>query len=277
MTRHALVALALVASGCVIHTRNGRFVLPVPVITGQVPVAVVAAPPPPPAQVVVQPQVPAGAVLATASVPGVPVVDVSFYGVPLAGAQDVVFVLDRSGSMRGVSVGASAQDMGLDRDTAAAVALGGAITSVVGGGRGMPSKMEAAKAELVRTLRAMPDGTRFNVIFFNNSIAPLAPGLMVLDARTRSQAEAFIRNIGPNGSTAAVPALRTAYQSGAARVMLLSDGLPNVGGDAEALLQEARGQMARGVRFDTVAVGLDGNSALLRTIASESGGMSVSR
>lgn len=203
-------------------------------------------------------------------------VQISFFGVPLDGAQDVVFVLDHSGSMSGVSTGFAGNQVGMGSTTSTLVALGGTVANGVAGGP-LPSKMEAAKDELIRTLRAMPDGTRFGVIFFNHRIHALAHRMWMLGPSTRVRAEQFIAGIDPSGSTAAVPAMRLAYQMGARRIILLSDGLANTGGNGNDLLSDARGAMRRGLRIDTVGLGLDQDGELLQTIATESGGLAVVR
>ncbi len=203
-------------------------------------------------------------------------VHVSFFGVPLDGAQDVVFVLDKSGSMGLVSTGFSGKAVGMGEVTSVVASLGGTIANDAMGGP-LPSKMDAAKAELIRTLRAMPDGTRFNVIFFDDHIAALAHHMMVLEPGTRAGVEAFIRGIKSGGSTAAVPALDLAYAIGAQRIILLSDGLANTGGGADTLLAHAREQIAMGVRFDTVGIGLDQDADLMQRLAGESGGVALMR
>ena len=202
-------------------------------------------------------------------------VEISFFGIPLAGAQDVVFVLDRSGSMGGVSTGFAGQDVGLSKTESALVGLGGTLINA--GTHSLPSKMEAAKAELIHTLQAMPDGTRFTIVFFDSDISALSPSLITLDPATRSAAIAFVRRIEPGGSTAAVPALRLAYSAGAARVVLLSDGLANTGGDGGDLLRDARGAMHHGVRIDTVGLGIDQDAELMSRLAGESGGLAIRR
>lgn len=199
-------------------------------------------------------------------------VQVSFFGVPLSGAQDVVFVLDRSGSMHGIAAGFAGEDVGMSKTQTAIVGIAGALA-----GPKSHSKMEAAKAELVHTLQQMPDGTRFMIIFFDDELAAFAPHMLKLDPSTRSAAIDFVRRIKPGGSTAAVPALRLAYKAGAARVILLSDGLANTGGNGGDLLAEARTQMQRGVRFDTVGLGIDQDSSLLTSLAAESGGLAIKR
>src|SRR5262249_35566205 len=137
------------------------------------------------------------------------------------------------------------------------------------------SKMEAAKEELIRVLRSMPDGTRFDVVFFDDDVRSLSPTMMMLEPGTRAGVEAWIRGVQAGGSTAAVPALDVAYGIGAARVVLLSDGLANNGGDGNDLLAHARAQIARGVRIDTVGMGLDQDAGLMQTLARESGGIAV--
>ena len=199
-------------------------------------------------------------------------VQVSFFGVPLAGAQDVVFVLDRSGSMRGIAAGFAGEDVGMSKTQTALVGIAGALA-----GPKSHSKMEAAKDELIRTLQQLPDGTRFMIIFFDDDLSAFAPHMLTLDPHTRASAVGFVRGIQPGGSTAAVPALRLAYKAGAARVILLSDGLANTGGGADELLADARIQMQHGVRFDTVGLGIDQDSALMNTLAAESGGLSMKR
>ena len=199
-------------------------------------------------------------------------VQISFFGIPLAGAQDVVFVLDRSGSMRGLAAGFAGDDVGMNKAASTLIGVG---TQIAGAGRN--SKMEAAKAELVHTLQMLPDGTRFMIIFFDDELAAFAPTMLTLEPSTRAAAINFVRGIKPGGSTAAVPALRLAYKAGAARVILLSDGLANTGGGANDLLAEARERMQYGVRFDTVGLGIDQDSALLNTLSAESGGLAIKR
>lgn len=202
-------------------------------------------------------------------------VRIDFFGIPLAGAQDVVFVLDHSGSMAGVSAGFAGQDVGMSEGGAFAAGL--AATLVNAKTKTLPSKMDAAKQELERTLTMLPDGTRFMIIFFDDDLNAFAPYMMTLDPNSRAAAIGFVRGIKPGGSTAAVPALRLAYEQGAARVVLLSDGLANTGGSGDTLLREARGAMQRGVRFDTVGLGIDQDAALMTTLAAESGGLAMKR
>ena len=139
----------------------------------------------------------------------------AFFGVSLQGANDLVFVLDRSGSMEG-------------------------------------KKLDQAKAELVKAIDALPDGTRINIVFFGDRVSPLSSQPITLGASSRAQTTKFIRGIHVENSTALVPALWYADHLGAKRVVLLSDGEGNVEGGPPETLAQGRQMIRKGTRFDVV-------------------------
>jgi uncharacterized protein (DUF58 family) len=202
--------------------------------------------------------------------------DVQFYGVPLGGAQDIVFVLDRSGSMA-------------------------------------DGKLDEAKHQLLGAIDHLPDGTRVGLVFFNWSIhewtyaslvgaqaassvattskatkllvglaayqATRATGndrrLVELSPVYRDYAHRFVERISAIGSTAAVPALRAASTMGARHIVFLSDGLANQGGDGRDLLALAQGLAQAGVRVDTVGLGADQDYGVLQQMSAMTGGVAV--
>ena len=180
---------------------------------------------------------------------------VEFFGIPLEGAQDVVFVLDRSGSMAEPAQGAIAQIGAAEAQTVAR------------------AKIEVAHHELVAALERLPDDTRLNVLFFNESLEGFSPSFVVLDPSRKGELADFVTQTTPTGSTALAPALRTAFMMNPRRVVLLSDGLGNVGGDASDVLRDARQAMRGGVRIDTIGLGADQDAELLSALAAESGGL----
>jgi Mg-chelatase subunit ChlD len=194
---------------------------------------------------------------------GAPVVE--FFGVPLDGAQDVVFVLDCSGSMSNAAQGQLAQ--------AAPPPPPPPPGSPPPPPPAPARKIDVAQAELVEALQRLPAGTRMNVIFFNSGLEAFAPEIVPLDDASREHLIAFVRETEPSGSTALAPAMRTAFVMNATRVVLLSDGLGNVGGGPDAVLRDAREAMHGGVRIDTIGLGAGQDGALLSTLASESGGL----
>lgn len=232
---------------------------------------------------------------------GAPVVE--FFGIPLDDAQDVVFVLDVSGSMSGDAQGRLAQlgpaqpatsaavgeesavgEQGaVDKDPAADEA--GAADPNVPPPPGAPqasspppapataTKLQVAQEELVAALEQLPAGTRLNIIFFSDDVEAVAPALVPLDDGQRRSLIGYVRSTRPLSSTALVPAMRTAMMLSARRIVLLSDGHGNVGGHDGELLRDAREAMRGGLRIDTIGLGSGQDAALLSTLAAESGGL----
>lgn len=182
---------------------------------------------------------------------------VEFFGVPLDGVQDVVFVLDRSGSM--------------DEPATGRIAEIGATPE--GPPPAPPRKIDVAQSELVDALERLPAGTRMNVLFFSSDLEAFSPTMVALEDSGREALVSFVRETVPSGSTALAPAMRSAFLMNAHRVVLLSDGLGNVGGGAGDVLRDAREAMRGGVRIDTIGLGRAQDAALLEALARESGGL----
>jgi Mg-chelatase subunit ChlD len=239
---------------------------------------------------------------------------VEFFGIPLDDAQDIVFVLDRSGSMAASAKGRIAQ-LGVSA-TPPAEADAPAPEPASSGDSGAepapedpgeepapehsaadegapegfaepgleepaeapelpppPSKLAVAHRELVEALEGLPAGTRVNVLYFNDELEAFAATLFPLEDQSRAELIDFVTRIEPTGATALGPAMRTAFLMNARRVVLLSDGLGNVGGGASAVLRDAREAMRGGVRIDTIGLGYGQDYDLLRSLANESGGL----
>lgn len=233
-----------------------------------------------------------------------------FFGIPIDGAQDVIFVLDVSGSMSNPAPGHIAelhstvpaeppppppgppgpppppppQDPSLAPPTIPTPdqvqaqqqaqpqpAPPPATTTVVA--TRTRTKIEVAQDELVELLRRLPDGTHLNVLFFNDAVEGFAANAVALDATTRETMISFVKKTEAVGSTALTPAMRTAFLLNAKRVVLLSDGLGNVGPGADALVRDAREAIRGGVRIDTIGLGNGQDADLLGTLARESGGL----
>ena len=112
-----------------------------------------------------------------------------------------------------------------------------------------------------------------NVLFFNSDVDAYAPAIVALDEASRGSLIGFVEATSAIGSTALAPAMRTAFVMNAQRVVLLSDGLGNVGGGADAVLRDAREAIRGGVRIDTVGLGTGQDAQLLGSLAGDSGGL----
>lgn len=195
-----------------------------------------------------------------------------FFDVPVTGSE-IAFVIDTSGSMDEAAAG-----------------------TVVGGGRGraegrIPTRLAAAKEQLLLAVQAMDPDARYHLITFageakvwSRKAVPPTPGT------TRSLTETLSRlqaQGGTNVYDGLVEALQLKKQKfgelGDQRIdelFLLSDGQPTVGAvvDPEQLLQLIReaNRYAK-VRIHTVFTGTGPGADFLRRLAQENDGVFVQR
>jgi hypothetical protein len=281
MRPSSLITLAAVAAGCNLRVPRGVGLPIAARVTVRAQATVVPAAPP--------------VAMVNAAVP-------EFFGIPLDGANDIVFALDVSGSMNNAADGrvaplaappapaAAPSDpsapppAGAPTDPNAPPADPNAPPPPPGAGPApmpMPAsaapvrstKIEVAKAELVDALTKLPAGTRVDVIFFDSEVEAFAPDVVALDDATRASLIGYVSAETAAGSTALAPAMRTAFVMQSHRVVLLSDGLGNVNGNSDDVLRDAREAIRAGIRIDTIGIGIDQDRQLLGELAGESGGL----
>jgi len=124
-----------------------------------------------------------------------------FEGAAANRSQDVLFLLDTSGSMAGASIG-------------------------------------EARAALRLCLRQLREGDRFNAIAFNNGQRKFSAEPVPFTQKTLSKADRWIDSLAATGGTELLPALMLALQSRPEVLMLLTDG--QVGNESEILAAVAR-------------------------------------
>ena len=154
--------------------------------------------------------------------------------------KDFIFVLDRSGSMKG-------------------------------------PKIEQAKKALRFCVENLNDGDRFNLILFNTDVEPFAQELVSVK-KERKNALAFIDEITGNGGTnideALLAAISDPPDSKRPRIVVfLTDGEATVGvTDATQILKNVSGKNANKSRIFVFGVGYDVNVNLLDKMAEQNGG-----
>jgi hypothetical protein len=203
----------------------------------------------------------------------------SFYGIETK-SERIVFVLDRSGSMKEPAGKASQKPKG----------------PVTGGGKGDEppvtgdTKIEVAKNQLMRSIDALAPAVVFNVVFYGTDVQVWKPPPQLLPARPfeKDAAKKWFAAIGPDGSTNLFGALRKALEyaasdgkgGGAAdTIFLLSDGAPtaargemkreDIERELEAFLEANRS--ARCI-VHTIGIGPDHSVDLMDRIARLTGG-----
>lgn len=158
-------------------------------------------------------------------------------------AKDVIFVLDRTGSMSG-------------------------------------EKIKQAKAALRYCLGSLHPKDRFDVVAFNESPQSVGDRLMTASAQNVRKARGFVEGLAARGGTNIDGALGSALRlfDGADRpryVVFLTDGLPTVGEtNVENILKHAANQNEGRARFFVFGVGYDVNVHFLDKLSEGNQGIS---
>lgn len=223
----------------------------------------------------------------------------TFYGIPIH-SRHVVFVLDRSGSMKEPS------EWEIPKDVASGPSLPGADLKPAG-----DRKIDIARWQLKRALAMLPDGTEFNLIFYNHQWTGMSEQMLKLNATTRKQAFEFIDALEPEGRTniydplerglgfgPAMPGEKPpksaagprptvatgdkAPKGGADTIFLLSDGLPNTGQipDPDGIIAKVK-EINRGKKMTINTIGVfgsrdrDGEAGvrLMKQLSADAGGV----
>jgi hypothetical protein len=165
------------------------------------------------------------------------------------------------------------------------------------GDEGEETRADRAKEELRTAVRALEDGSLFNIVFFAADTRLWKKTMTLADDETRKHALAFIDKAPVGGGTATYDALergfdlgdvgkgrkRGADPDGDAKVdtiILLSDGRPSVGRtiNPDAIRAAVREwNRARRIALHTVAFGKDADHDFMRGLADDSGGTFVAK
>ena len=160
-------------------------------------------------------------------------------------SKDIVFVLDRSGSMSG-------------------------------------EKIEQARAALHHILEQLAEGDRFSIVSFNDQVSSLAAELQPVGPRTIEAAQQYVGELWADSGTDLESALqrgleilaRSEHRNTLPLVIFLTDGLPTAGITDEAniarLVTESNARIE--ARLHVFGVGYDVNTHLLDGLAAENGG-----
>jgi Ca-activated chloride channel family protein len=155
-----------------------------------------------------------------------------FEGKDVVERQDVVFLIDTSGSMDGASI-------------------------------------SEARSALRLCLRHLREGDRFNIISFNSAFRVFSPGPVVFTQRTLEQADTWVGALTADGGTELLAPLVHALKNAPnGIVVLLTDG--QVGNEAE-ILREALAVRQR-ARVYSFGIGTNVSDPLLRDLARETHG-----
>lgn len=175
--------------------------------------------------------------------------------VPVRG-RSVVLLVDVSYSMNDVDPRAS--DLALGRDA-------------------RPTKLDVARAELVKILGSLPEGVTANVIAFSSASNQLWTQTRVVDDAGLEAAVRWIAGLRVADETHPLEALEAAAAMRPEQIVLLSDGRPSHREEVtQAVLGLASGLSSR-IRIDVVGVGPDQDRTFLAALADRGHGVLRSR
>ncbi len=159
--------------------------------------------------------------------------------------KDVVFVIDRSGSMMG-------------------------------------EKIDQAQNALHFILGQLNEADRFSIVGFDHRLLTFAGSLRPVDRPTLAEARHFVSGLSADGNTDLEAALQTGLQilaksesrQAASLIIFLTDGLPTAGVTDESLIARlvAQANTEQEARLHVFGVGYDVNTHLLDRLAAENGG-----
>lgn len=174
----------------------------------------------------------------------------AFYNVPIRG-RSIVLVVDVSYSMR-------------EPDPRAVdLSIAPGLT---------PTKLDVARAELVKVLGSLPAEVAVNVVAFSSNVTTLWQSPRIMDRAGLSEAIRWIGGLQPRDETEPVAALETAAAMQPEQIVLLSDGRPTDRETiARALLGLADGVSSR-MRLDVVGIGPDQDRTFLAALAARGRG-----
>ncbi len=190
---------------------------------------------------------------------------VAFYGIETS-SKRVVYVLDISSSMNERATRPKTDATAKDRD--------------------VPRRIDAAIAELERSITALADDATFNIVFYETRVVSWRTEQVVATPENRAAARRWARRIVARGGTNLFGALEHAFAlsgrstldarfaSAADTFFVLSDGQPTVGlVDADSIVDAVRRlNRFRQVRVHTIAVGAGADAAFLARLAAATGG-----
>ncbi len=141
------------------------------------------------------------------------------------------------------------------------------------GAVGRPTKLDIARAELVKVLGSVGPDVRVNVVAFSSSSNRLWAAPQVVDDASLERAIRWVVSLRVVDETHPMEALEAAASMGADQIVLLSDGRPSHREEvSQAVLGLAEGLSTR-VRIDVVGIGPDQDRVFLAALAARGGGI----
>jgi len=195
---------------------------------------------------------------------------VSYYGIETF-SKRIVYVIDVSGSMNGSHASPGRQAEGNDL-----------------------KKVDAAKRELIRSLKTIPKKGRFSIVVYNDMIKVWSDKLVAATTGNKKKAESFVNGLNAAQSTNIYGALEAVfrmagmgandkhYDLAADTIFLLSDGSPtkpdgSMDSTEKIIVACREWNRLKRVTIHCIGIGKAHNAAFMSQLARENGGQYVAR
>ncbi len=135
-----------------------------------------------------------------------------------------------------------------------------------------PSKLDVARAELVKVLASVPRGVRVDVVAFSSNVSTLWSASREMDDASLAEAVRWVAALQPRDETHPLEAMEAATALHPDQIVMLSDGRPS---DSEAVLRSLLARVdaiAATTRVDVVGFGADQDRQFLGTLAAHGHG-----
>ncbi len=135
-----------------------------------------------------------------------------------------------------------------------------------------PSKLDVARAELVKVLASVPHGVRVDVVAFSSNVSTLWASTREMDDASLAEAVRWVAALQPRDETHPLEAMEAATALQPDQIVMLSDGRPS---DSDAVLRSLLARVdaiAATTRVDVVGFGADQDRQFLGTLAAHGHG-----
>ena len=189
---------------------------------------------------------------------------------------NTLYLIDISGSMEGIDEGSVEDQVMREVGNTAGNKVSKAIGGKIGGILGKQvtkeaTKLGAVKRNLIPAIKGLPDGKKFLIFAFNNSVTKQSNTFKVADNMARTSANLFVKNLTAQGGTDTLQGLLQAIATeDVQEIVLMSDGLPN--DNPNTVIEEVKKRNTNDVIIHTIAFGEDADLNFMQTLAEDNNG-----
>lgn len=200
------------------------------------------------------------------------------YGLDVTQFDNLVFVVDFSGSMEEQTGGMTERTIAQEAESQ----LGGLIGGRAGGKledemAKRRKKVEEAKREVAGAIEGLHDEQHFGIVYFEDTPHLWKDELVLADEEMRETAAKFVKKVEGGGGTGIKQAVELAFTLQPETVVLVTDGEPTDAAPEEILQRLAELNPDGAVIVHSVGVGDDHDRDFMRAVAERNGGEYLTR